>query len=226
MPEIHSDIGPDYLRDESRKTGTADSISFPLNEAEIADAVRWAAANGQCITTQGARTGLTGGAVPSGGHILNLSRMKTITDRDDLIVQPGVTLDEIRAHLKSRGNVFFAPDPTETTATIGGMASCNASGARSFRYGATRESILAARLVLADGDVIALCREHEIPITLGDFELADVAEADEAFVTGTFGGLTPVRSIDGHALAEALPGPMTVRLRAAYEALKDRDAGL
>ena len=73
-------------------------------------------------------------------------------------------------------------------------------------------------------NVIALCRRHEIPITLGDFELADVQEADEAFVTGTFGGLTPVRSIDGHALAEALPGPMTVRLRAAYEALKDEDA--
>ncbi|WP_293906767.1 aminotransferase class IV [Phenylobacterium sp.] len=74
-------------------------------------------------------------------------------------------------------------------------------------------------------NVIALCRAHEIPITLGDFELADVAEADEAFVTGTFGGLTPVRSIDGHALAETLPGPMTVRLRAAYAALKDEDAG-
>ena len=75
-------------------------------------------------------------------------------------------------------------------------------------------------------NVIAICREQGIPITLGDFELADVAEADEAFVTGTFGGLTPVRSIDGHALAEVLPGPMTVRLRAAYAALKDRDAGL
>jgi branched-chain amino acid aminotransferase len=75
-------------------------------------------------------------------------------------------------------------------------------------------------------NVIAICREQGIPITLGDFELSDVAEADEAFVTGTFGGLTPVRSIDGHALAEALPGPMTARLRAAYGALKDRDAGL
>ena len=75
-------------------------------------------------------------------------------------------------------------------------------------------------------NVIAICREQGIPITLGDFELADVAGADEAFVTGTFGGLTPVRSIDGHALTEALPGPMTVRLRAAYAALKDRDAGL
>lgn len=74
------------------------------------------------------------------------------------------------------------------------------------------------------GNVIALCRRHAIPITLGDFDLGDVAEADEAFVTGTFGGLTPVRSIDGHALPEALPGPMTQRLRAAYEALKDEDA--
>jgi len=73
-------------------------------------------------------------------------------------------------------------------------------------------------------NAIALCRRHDIPITLGDFELADVQEADEAFVTGTFGGLTPVSSIDGHALAEALPGPVTQRLRAAYEALKDEDA--
>jgi len=75
-------------------------------------------------------------------------------------------------------------------------------------------------------NVIGLCREQGIPVTLGDFELADIAEADEAFVTGTFGGLTPVRTIDSHALAEALPGPMTQRLRAAYAALKDRDAGL
>jgi branched-chain amino acid aminotransferase len=58
---------------------------------------------------------------------------------------------------------------------------------------------------------------------LGDFDLADVQEADEAFVTGTFGGLTPVRSIDGHALPAALPGPMTARLRAHYEGLKDED---
>ncbi len=74
------------------------------------------------------------------------------------------------------------------------------------------------------GNVIDLCRANGIPITLGDFELADVQEADEAFVTGTFGGVTPVRSIDGHALAEALPGPMTRRLRALYEDLKDREA--
>jgi branched-chain amino acid aminotransferase len=73
-------------------------------------------------------------------------------------------------------------------------------------------------------NVIALCRQEGVPITLGDFELDDVHAADEAFVTGTFGGLTPVREIDGQALTEALPGPITSKLRAAYEALKDAQA--
>ena len=62
------------------------------------------------------------------------------------------------------------------------------------------------------------------PITLGDFELADVHAADEAFVTGTFGGLTPVREVDGHIQPAALPGPVTTKLRALYETLKDAEA--
>jgi branched-chain amino acid aminotransferase len=74
--------------------------------------------------------------------------------------------------------------------------------------------------------VIALCRAQGVPITLGNFTLKDVHGAEEAFVTGTFGGLTPVRSIDGHALPAALPGPVTTRLRAAYDALKDTEAGV
>jgi len=75
-------------------------------------------------------------------------------------------------------------------------------------------------------NVIALCRANGIPLTLGNFTLKDVYAAEEAFVTGTFGGLTPVRSVDGHALPAALPGPLTVRLRALYDALKDSEAGV
>jgi branched-chain amino acid aminotransferase len=74
------------------------------------------------------------------------------------------------------------------------------------------------------GNVIALCRENGVPITLGDFEPDDVHAADEAFVTGTFGGLTPVREIDGRELPEGRPGPVTARLRALYDALKDAQA--
>ena len=74
------------------------------------------------------------------------------------------------------------------------------------------------------GHVIALCREHAIPIELGDFPLARAHAADEAFVTGTFGGITPVREIDGHCLPAGVPGPITARLRTLYDGLKDSQA--
>jgi branched-chain amino acid aminotransferase len=73
-------------------------------------------------------------------------------------------------------------------------------------------------------NVIALCREHGLAIELGDFTLADVHAADEAFVTGTFGGITPVCEIDGHVLAQPLPGPITERVRSLYGQLKDQQA--
>ncbi len=73
-------------------------------------------------------------------------------------------------------------------------------------------------------NVITLCRDNGLPIELGDFPLEDAQNADEAFVTGTFGGLTPIREIDGRALPLALPGPLTARLKVLYDALKDAEA--
>ncbi|MEI9932536.1 MAG: hypothetical protein WDM89_18860 [Rhizomicrobium sp.] len=43
-------------------------------------------------------------------------------------------------------------------------------------------------------------------------------------MTGTFGGITPVREIDGYTMPQTLPGPVTTRLRALYAQLKDADA--
>jgi len=73
------------------------------------------------------------------------------------------------------------------------------------------------------GNVIALCRANVIPIDLGGFDLEAARSADEAFVTGTMGGVTPVAAIDGHAMT-ASPGPVTRRIADLYEALKDADA--
>src|SRR3984885_4830036 len=73
-------------------------------------------------------------------------------------------------------------------------------------------------------NVIRLCESHGIAVRLGDFTVGDVYAAEEAFVTGTFGGITPVREVDGRRLSAALPGPVTERLRALYEALKDSRA--
>ena len=73
-------------------------------------------------------------------------------------------------------------------------------------------------------NVIALCVKNSIPIQMASFALEDAQNADEAFVTGTFGGLTPVREIDGRVLPATLPGPITAKLRALYAELKDADA--
>lgn len=64
--------------------------------------------------------------------------------------------------------------------------------------------------------VIEACRANAIPVFERDFSLVDVYSADEAFVTGTFGGLTPVTAVDGRLIGETRPGPMTRRLRELY----------
>jgi branched-chain amino acid aminotransferase len=81
------------------------------------------------------------------------------------------------------------------------------------------------------GNMIRLCRENGIPVFEKQFSLYDVYGADEAFVTGTFAGLIPVRIIDGrpvrHPLSQADwsgPGPISLRLSKLYKELCHRDA--
>ena len=168
MLSNHLAISPvpiDYLRDESRKTGFANTIAFPCNTDELSAAVQLLAAKQHTITIQGARTGIAGGAVPKGHAIINLSKMDRIfsaNTSDRLRVQPGVTLATVRhylayTHAPSHG-FFFAPDPTESSATLGGMAACNASGACSYAYGSTRQHLEALTGILADGDRFTLRR--------------------------------------------------------------------
>lgn len=64
--------------------------------------------------------------------------------------------------------------------------------------------------------VLDLCSVNEIPAFEKDFTLDDVRSADEAFVTGTFAGLTPVVSFDGKAIGEGIRGPMCERLQNLY----------
>ena len=65
--------------------------------------------------------------------------------------------------------------------------------------------------------VIEVCKSNEIPCLQKNFSLFDVYGADEAFVTGTFGGLTPVMAVDGRTIGEGVFGPMTRRLEALYQ---------
>jgi branched-chain amino acid aminotransferase len=109
----------------------------------------------------------------------------------------------------------------------GHVSSCNATNLFWVRDGKVRTSTGQFCFNgVTRANVIALCEANNIPMELGHFPPKDLQEADEAFVTGTFGGLTPVRQVDGHVLRAALPGPVTARLRGLYEALKDADAGV
>jgi branched-chain amino acid aminotransferase len=108
----------------------------------------------------------------------------------------------------------------------GFISSCNATNFFWVRQGQVRTSSgeFCFNGVTRE-NVLALCEQHDIPLGVGDFAPGDAAAAEEAFVTGTFGGITPVREIDGRQLAgAAVPGPITQRLRELYEALKDAQA--
>lgn len=175
-----------FLSDESRSSGFASKICFPRTEEEVVLAIKTAANCGERITTQGALTGLAAAAVPYGGVIVNTSRMdRIISLRFDqplnsflITVQPGISLAQLNQIIEKKefpyndwdslssetsillqpGEWFFAPDPTETSATIGGMAACNASGAKTFSYGAMRHHVYGLRIVLSDGGIVSAVR--------------------------------------------------------------------
>ena len=71
-------------------------------------------------------------------------------------------------------------------------------------------------------NVIRICREAGIPVFEKNFSLIDVYGADEAFVTGTFAGLVPVREIDGRAISDGR-GPIVERLQKLYKMLVEAD---
>ena len=181
-------IGAEYLRDESRSTGTAQFAVFAKSCEDVRTALQFAKENNLPVTIQGGRTGLAGAAVPDGGLILNLSGMDRLTGmayengKYILFAEPGVVLLELRKQLATRKidtsgwdeeslevfrrffedrEQFFPTDPTETSATLGGMTACNASGARSFRYGAMRGHVGGLTMILADGRTVKIRRgEH------------------------------------------------------------------
>jgi branched-chain amino acid aminotransferase len=72
-------------------------------------------------------------------------------------------------------------------------------------------------------NVLAICREAGIPAFEKSFSLTDVYGADEAFCTGTFAGVVPVREVDGRVVGDGRRGPMVERLQALYRDWVARD---
>lgn len=73
------------------------------------------------------------------------------------------------------------------------------------------------------GAVLSICADNEIPAAQTQFSLVDVYSADEAFVTGTFAGLVPVRQVDGRQIGSGQRGPMVERLQSLYMQLLEEE---
>ncbi len=163
-----SSIPPQYLRDASGFTGFADDVFIPTNEAEVVAFLQTASQQCTPVTVAGAGSGLTGARVPQGGYVLSLEKFRKLEIGDGYArVGPAVSLREIR-DAATPTRQFFAPDPTEFMASIGGAIATNASGSRSFRYGSTRRHVRALRVVLIDGTVRDYARGDKVdfPISL------------------------------------------------------------
>jgi D-lactate dehydrogenase (cytochrome) len=169
----------DILADESKLTATdIDRVYFPESVDDVVAAVKEAAQNTTPVTISAARTGITGGAVPVDTRVvISLQKMNSVlrvgvseqTGKPVAVVQAGVTLDALRSELASfdwaslggsaGGSHWHYPvDPTEWSAAVGGTIATNASGARSYHYGPTRDNVNAVKVVLADGRVVDVRR--------------------------------------------------------------------
>ncbi|WP_068299975.1 aminotransferase class IV [Pararhodobacter sp. CCB-MM2] len=101
----------------------------------------------------------------------------------------------------------------------GFVASCNSTNFFIVRKGEVWTSTSNYSFKgITQAAVIDACRAAGITVRECDFTLAQVYSADESFVTGTLGGVTPVTKIDGRLVASGLPGEMTARIRGLYEA--------
>jgi D-lactate dehydrogenase (cytochrome) len=175
-----------YISDESNainaRSESVSAVYFPESEEDIVEAVKAASKENLRITISGAGTGITGSRVPlNGGIVISMEKMLQVRSRSgcrEIInkglagpiriylneteniahVAPGISLSELAAALP--GKWIYPPDPTETLAFIGGTVATNASGARCFYYGPTRNWVMGLRVVLADGEILDIRRRR------------------------------------------------------------------
>ena len=159
-----------YLSDASNYQGIAEAVYLPESEHEIMALIKKFNADGTRITISGNGTGLTGARVPEGGVVISTERLNKIVECNRcekyLRVQSGMILKDLQDYVEAN-KLFYPPDPTERNCFIGATVATNSSGARSFKYGPTRDYVIGMRIVLPSGDTLALER-NEI-MASGDF---------------------------------------------------------
>ena len=156
---IHSDLKK-YSSDETEDLVYMPSVVvIPENTGEIAKVLKYCNTHKIPVTPAGARTGLSGGALPIyGGVLLSTEKLNRIINIDEknhqVTTEPGVITQILQDAVKEKG-LFYPPDPASRgSCFIGGNIAENSGGPKAVKYGVTNEYVLNLEVVLPNGDII------------------------------------------------------------------------
>jgi glycolate oxidase len=148
-----------YGFDVSDVSGTPDIVVRPNSVDQVSGIVKACARYKVPVIPRGGGSGAAGGAVaPTGGVVVDLTRMNKIMDLDlenlQVTVQAGAIIEDLNKFLKP--HKFFYPviPGSDKMATMGGVVANDASGMRAFKYGTAKDYLLGATFVMADGSVV------------------------------------------------------------------------
>lgn len=156
---IHSDLKK-YSSDETEDLVYMPSVVvLPEKTEEIAKVLKYCNTHKIPVTPAGARTGLSGGALPiCGGVLLSTEKLNRIINIDEknhqVTTEPGVITQILQDAVKEKG-LFYPPDPASRgSCFIGGNIAENSGGPKAVKYGVTNEYVLNLEVVLPNGDII------------------------------------------------------------------------
>ena len=171
LQQVSSLVGPNYVSTDpdvlagrsvdhtGRYRGRAGALVRPGSAAEVAEVLRVCRDAGTHVTVQGGRTSLVAGTVPEHDDVLlSTERLCAISDVDTIERRveagAGATLAAVQRAAAAAGLVFGVDLAARDTATVGGMASTNAGGLRTVRYGNMGEQVIGLDVALPDGSVV------------------------------------------------------------------------
>ncbi len=192
----HLSTDPDVLAGRcvdytGRYRGAATALVRPGSDDEVAAVLRTCRGAGAYVTVQGGRTSLVAGTVPEHRDVLLSTERLTAIGEVDAVERrvragAGATLAAVQRAAADAGLEFGVDLAARDSATVGGMASTNAGGLRTVRYGNMGEQILGLEVALPDGSVVR--RHSEVRNDNTGYDLASLFVGAE----GTLGVITSV----------------------------------
>lgn len=150
-----------YLHDATETrgvSGEADAVVLPTSVEHVAEAMAWCYRAGVPVTPRGGGTGYAGGAVPDGGVVICLERLRRVRSLRPLQwraeVEAGLPTADVQRLARENG-LYFPPDPgAPEQSQIGGNVATNAGGPHAFKYGVTGAWVTGIEAVVPPGRLI------------------------------------------------------------------------